>query len=235
MPRASARSSVSSWMFQAIRKGRAPTSRSPGRRVRPRSARSPARRRVAVDERLRDPRTAGRRMSARTTRSARVAARAYRYTGSSIAVGQPGPERRASPTQVVHARVAERHEGCDIERTDARVPALLVLACRCARWPALASAAPWPPTRPSGEPAKVSTLRSWSASDVRSSKPDPGRRLDGPGTGVDDLGAPPVADVGDALDAACHRGQHGRVDVSTRPAAGTCPIGYHGPSEPTQR
>ena len=48
----------------------------------------------------------------------------------------------------------------------------------------------------SAGPAKVSTLRLWSRSDVRSSRWTPGVPLTARGEGVDDFGAPALAEVG---------------------------------------
>ena len=132
--RASARSLDSSWMFQAMRNGRAPTTVAPAVGCGRRGPKSGAPSSVASDAAR--PSNPGRRMSARTRRSGRVAARAYRKTGSSIALGQPCTERPGKVHAGVHGRVAEGHERHDVQRADPGMPAVLCAACRCARSPA---------------------------------------------------------------------------------------------------
>ena len=122
--RASARSSVSSWMFQAIRNGRAPTTVAPavgcGRRG-PKSgapSRSRERRREALEPGPSDVRED---TPVGSRRGARV-----QVDGQLVAFGQPRPERRGrARRRSSMRRVAERHEGHDIERADARVLAVL--------------------------------------------------------------------------------------------------------------
>ena len=117
------------------------------------------------------------------------------------------PKRAGELDALVHRRLAERHEGDDVDGADARVLALVLRPCRCCAM-ATSTAPSMATATASASPAKVSTLRLWSTSDVRSSRWTPASRPRG-GDGIDDLGAPTLAEVGDALDQLCHRASVG--------------------------
>jgi hypothetical protein len=146
-----------------------------------------------------------------------------------VAVGQPSPEPLRELDAGGHGRVADRHEGSHVECADAWMPAVLASQVdagdslrgqRAHRIEYLIGG-----TREREHAAVVIRVRG------PVEQPDARHRADGPGARVDDLDAPALADVGDALDQV-HAGQHGRPGMSrTRPRAD--PIGYHPRGEPT--
>ena len=168
--RASPRSSVSSWMFHAMRNGRAPTTVAPAvgcARRGPESG-APSVAASAADR----PSKPGRRMSASTRRSGRLAARAYRYTGRVYRSASQVPKSRASPT---HTSMGVPPKGT--KGTTSRAPMRGCRPCcerRSMRAMACAATSCMAASTAAASPANVSTLRSWSASEVRSSSVTPG-------------------------------------------------------------
>ena len=121
--RARPRSSVSSWMFHAMRNGRAPTTVAPAvgcARRGPKSG-APSLAASAADR----PSKPGRRMSASTRRSNSSGGACIQEYRQGVPVCEPGAEVTGKPDAHVHRCAAQWDEGHHVQGADAGVPTVL--------------------------------------------------------------------------------------------------------------